>query len=123
MRFVWVGVGGAIGTMMRYAIGLTARQSLFPWATLSINLTGSFVLGLFLTWALGRLSVAIVTPIAVGVIGGFTTFSTFAWEGFFLGRSGRLGLALVYVFLSVVGGLVAAWFGYRLGRFIWGAAA
>ena len=108
---------------MRYAIGLTARQLLFPWATLSINLVGSFVLGLFLTWAVGRVSVAIVTPIAVGVLGGFTTFSTFAWEGFFLGRSGRPELALVYVFLSVAGGLVAAWFGYRLGRFIWGTAA
>lgn len=109
--------------MMRYAIGLTARQSLFPWATLSINLAGSFVLGLFLTWALGRLSVAIITPIAVGVLGGFTTFSTFAWEGLFLGRSGRPGLALVYISLSVVGGLAAAWVGYRLAHFIWGAAA
>ena len=105
--------------MMRYAIGLTARQSLFPWATLSINLSGSFVLGLFLTWALGRLSGAVITPISVGVLGGFTTFSTFAWDGLFLSRSGRPGLALAYIFLSVVGGLAAAWLGYRLGRFIW----
>ena len=105
--------------MMRYAIGLTARQSVFPWATLSINLLGSFALGVFLTWALGRLSVAVITPISVGVLGGFTTFSTFAWEGLFLSRSGRPWLALAYILLSVVGGLAAAWFGYRLGRFIW----
>jgi CrcB protein len=119
VRFVWVGVGGAFGSVIRYAIGLTARQSLFPWATLAINLSGSFILGLFLTWALGRLPAAVITPISVGVLGGFTTFSTFAWEGLFLTRSGRTGLALIYVLLSVVGGIVAAWVGYRLGRFIW----
>ena len=118
MRFVWVGVGGAVGSIMRYAIGLTTRQSLFPWATLAINISGSFVLGLFLTWGLGRLSPAITTPIAVGVLGGFTTFSTFAWEGLFLSRSGRVGLALVYVLISVIGGVIAAWFGYHLGRSI-----
>ena len=119
MRFVWVGVGGAVGSVIRYAIGLTGRQSVFPWATLAINLSGSFILGLFLTWALGRLPVTVTTPISVGVLGGFTTFSTFAWEGLFLSRSGRVGLALIYVLLSVVGGITAAWVGYRLGRFIW----
>jgi fluoride exporter len=118
MRFVWVGVGGAIGSVIRYSIGLTARQSLFPWATLAINLSGSFILGVFMTWALGRLSIAITTPVTVGVLGGFTTFSTFAWEGLFLSRSGRAELALVYIVLSVVGGLVAAWWGYVLGRSI-----
>ena len=118
MRFVWVGVGGAIGSVIRYSIGLTARQSLFPWATLAINLSGSFILGLFMTWALGRLPLAITTPVTVGVLGGFTTFSTFAWEGLFLSRSGRAGLALIYIVLSVVGGLVAAWWGYVLGRSI-----
>ena len=118
MRFIWVGVGGAVGSVLRYAIGLTARQSSFPWATLSINIAGSFILGLFLTWALGRLPITITAPISVGVLGGFTTFSTFAWEALFLSRSGRTGLAIFYVVLSVAGGMVAAWVGYRLGRFI-----
>lgn len=118
MRFVWVGVGGAFGSVARYAIGLNSRQTLFPWATLSINIFGSFVLGLFLTWALGRLPVAVTTPIAVGVLGGFTTFSAFAWEGLFLTRSGRLGLALVYAVSSVVGGVVAAWLGMTLAKLI-----
>jgi fluoride exporter len=118
MRYLWVGLGGALGSIARYAIGLSIDQSHFPWATLGINLTGAFVLGLFLTLALGNLSVAVMTPIAVGVIGGFTTFSTFAWEGFTLGRNGRPGIAFVYVTVSVIGGLILASCGYGVGRMI-----
>ena len=116
MRYLWVGLGGAIGSIARYAIGLNVDQERFPWATLGINIAGAFVLGLFLTLALGNLSVAVMTPITVGVLGGFTTFSTFAWEGFTLGRTGRAGIALLYITVSVVGGLVAASAGYSLGR-------
>ena len=116
MRYVWVGLGGACGSVMRYAIGVRVDQSHFPWATLGINLSGSFVLGLFLTVTLGHLSVAVITPVAVGVIGGFTTFSTFAWEGFTHARAGRAGIALAYVAVSVLGGLLAAAGGYSLGR-------
>ena len=52
MRYLWVGLGGACGSMVRYAIGVRVNQSNFPWATLGINLAGSLVLGLFLTLAL-----------------------------------------------------------------------
>jgi CrcB protein len=116
MRYLWVGLGGALGSVARYAIGLNVDQSHFPWATLGINLSGAFVLGAFLTLALGHLSIAVMTPIAVGVLGGFTTFSTFAWEGFTFTRTGRAGIAFVYVTVSVVGGLLAAWGGYTFGR-------
>ena len=61
----------------------------FPWPTLAINVLGSFILGLFLTWALGRLPIALTTPVSVGVLGGFTTFSAFAWEGLFLTKPGE----------------------------------
>jgi protein CrcB len=118
VRFVWVALGGAAGSLLRYWIGLSAGKSAFPWATLTINLSGSFILGLFLTWALGRWPISVITPISVGVLGGFTTFSTFAWEGLFLSRSRGGGLALIYVALSVIGGLLAAWVGYQLGRSI-----
>jgi CrcB protein len=50
------------------------------------------------------------------VLGGYTTFSTFAWEAFTLGRTGRAWVAVAYVSVSVVGGLAAAWFGYVVGR-------
>jgi CrcB protein len=118
MRFVWVGVAGAVGSVLRYAIGLGVDQSHFPWATLGINLSGALLLGFFLTVALGQVPVAVMTPIAVGLIGGFTTFSTFEWEGFTLARTDRVAVALVYVSVSVVGGLLAAWGGYAVGRAI-----
>ena len=118
MRYLWVGLGGAFGSVARYAIGVRVDQSAFPWATLGINLSGAFLLGLFLTLALGHLSVAVITPVSVGVLGGFTTFSTFAWEGFTHARSGRVEVAVVYVAVSVIGGLFAAAGGYALGRAI-----
>jgi CrcB protein len=116
MRYLWVALGGALGTVARYAISLNVDQSHFPWATLGINLSGAFILGLFLTLGLGHLSVAVLTPIAVGVLGGYTTFSTFAWEGFTLSRTGRGGVAFLYMAVSVLGGLFAAWGGYSIGR-------
>ena len=118
MRFLWVGLGGEFGSVARYAIGLSADRWQFPWTTLGINLAGAFILGLFLTLGLGHVPIEVTTPIAVGVLGGFTTFSTFAWEGFTLSRTGRPGLALVYVAVSVVGGLLAAWAGYSAGRLL-----
>jgi fluoride exporter len=116
VRFLWVGVGGGVGSVARYAIGSHVDQSRFPWGTLAINLSGAFVLAAFLTIALGHVSVDVMTPVAVGLIGGYTTFSTFAWEGFTIARSGRELTAAVYVVVSVLGGLMFAWIGYLAGR-------
>lgn len=115
MRFVWVGVAGAVGSVLRYLVGLSLGDSHFPWATLVVNLVGSFALGLLLTWGMARLPVSITTPVAVGLLGGFTTFSAFAWEGMFMAGSGRAQLAAVYVLTSVVGGLAAALLGRVVG--------
>jgi fluoride exporter len=116
MRFLWVGLAGAVGALARYAIGLSVDQSRFPWATLGINVSGAFLLGFFLAVALGHLPASVMTPIAVGLIGGFTTFSTFAWEAFTMSRTGRTWPAAIYVAVSVMGGLLAAWAGYSTGR-------
>ena len=116
MRFVWVGIAGAVGSIVRYAIGLSVDQSRFPWATFGINVAGVLLLGFFLVVALGHLPMSVMSPIAVGLIGGFTTFSTFTWEAFTLGRTGRSEVALLYVTVSVCCGLVAAWVGYSAGR-------
>jgi CrcB protein len=116
MRFLWVGLAGAVGAIARYSIGLSVDQSRFPWATMGINLSGAFLLAFFLAVALGHLPVSVMTPIAVGLIGGFTTFSTFTWEAFTMSRTGRPGPALIYIAVSVCGGLLAAWAGYSIAR-------
>ena len=116
MRFVWVGVAGAVGSIIRYIVGLAVGNTHFPWATLLVNLSGALVLGFVLTWGLARLPVVISTPVAVGLLGGFTTFSTFAWEGLFMVGIGRNALAIGYVLASVIGGLLAALLGRLAGE-------
>ncbi len=116
MRFIWVAVGGAVGSMFRYGVSLWFSDARFPWATLWVNVVGSFALGLLLTYALGRWSTTITIGLAVGLIGGFTTFSTFAWETFTMAQAGQTSRAAVYLFVSLVGGLLASLLGYAVGR-------
>ena len=98
-------------------IGLAIGVEWFPWATLLVNVTGSFALAFVLTFATERqLSPELSTAVTVGFIGAYTTFSTFAWETFALGRTGRAATAAIYVAVSLAGGLAAAWGGYRLAR-------
>lgn len=115
MRFMWVAVAGAAGSILRYLVGLSFGDSHFPWATLAVNLVGSFLIGLLVTWGMERLPVTVTTPVAVGLLGGFTTFSAFAWEGLFMAGSGHAPLAMLYVLGSVVGGLTAALLGRLVG--------
>lgn len=101
-----VGVGGAIGTLARYGIAsafpVAPRQ--IPWSTLVINLSGSFLLGIVLFVVDRRQPNRILRPFfAIGVLGGFTTFSTFAVEVVQLIRE-RPWIAVIYLAASVVGG-------------------
>ena len=120
MIYVYVGLAGAVGALARYGLGLGIGLiwvSPFPLATLVINLIGSFLLGwmthfLFRT---GKLSPQIVTVVGTGMVGSFTTFSTFSVETIELMDDGRIGLAMIYVMLSVSFGLFSSWLGYRVG--------
>lgn len=116
MTWVLVAAAGAAGAICRYAIVLAVGARPFPAATLVINVAGSFLLGLVLTMGvMGRLSAQATTAIAVGFLGAFTTYSTFSWELFDLGRTDRLPAAVVYLALSAAAGVAAAGIGYRLG--------
>lgn len=115
-----VALGGALGALARWGVGLLLAERLtsgFPWPTLCINVSGAFVLALFLP-----LSVAGMGPpwlrlaFATGFLGAYTTFSTFTWEAFNLVRTQNMVLGLLYAIISVVLGLVAAWFGYALAQ-------
>lgn len=88
----------------------------FPYATLGINLAGSFLLGVLLTLRSGRgWSINVTVPLAVGFLGAFTTFSTFSYETQLLLRTDRPVAAGAYV-AAVVGGVLAAFIGYGVGR-------
>lgn len=115
-----VGIGGFIGANARYLVGTWAAQKWgtgFPYGTFIINVTGSFILGLFATLALRfvwndnwRLL------IAVGFVGAYTTFSTFEYESLQLVANGAKPLALLNILGSVVAGFGAAYLGMVAAR-------
>lgn len=117
-----VALGGALGALLRYAIGLLAPHTpagaAFPWATLGINILGSLALGaiagLFVEGA--GPSPAVRLFLTVGLLGGFTTFSTFALDAVTLVTAGQAARAALYVTLSVLGAVAAAAVGLSLTR-------
>ncbi len=117
MRLGLIAGAGALGALARYGIGQAAGTRSFPWATLAVNLLGAFALGLLMTVAVDRgWDPNLVAAAAVGFLGAFTTFSTFAWEGVGLLRADRLLAAAAYVGVSVTLGLAAAAAGLRVGE-------
>lgn len=119
MVYVWVALGGAAGSVARYACSAAALRWLgmgFPWGTLLVNVTGSFAIGILASLAtsdgrplLGPDARALVL---VGVLGGFTTFSSFSLETLNLVRTGALGAALLNVAGSVALCLAGVWLGF-----------
>ena len=116
MRLVLLALAGAAGALTRYGLGTAVGVRTFPWVTLAINLVGSFLLGMLLQAAPGRLSDDVRVALGVGFLGAFTTFSTFSFEATALVREGRAATAAAYVVASVVLGLVAASAGYLVAR-------
>ncbi len=113
-----VAAGGAIGSVLRYLLSRIPFLPAFPWATLLVNVLGSFLLGLFLTVSGTRLEISRETRafVAVGLLGGFTTLSTFTQQTISLWQAERFAFAGLTVLLNVGLGLFAAWLGWRLGR-------
>ncbi len=117
MQTALVAVAGAVGAVARYRIGVAIGVRSFPWATLLVNVAGSFILAFVLSGpAVSRWSPATTTAVAVGLLGAFTTFSTFGYETLTLFRTDRAQVALWYVALSLLGGLGATVLGYLAGR-------
>lgn len=110
-----VGCGSFVGGALRYSIGL-ALPDLSYWNTLIVNFLGCFIVGALHGWVQQGcfLSPEWRTALIVGFCGGFTTFSTFAWDHLQLLRWGSSGLALLGMFFSLCGGLALAWVGQVL---------
>ena len=124
IAYLWVALGGALGSVSRYWLsGLIAERfgQTFPWGTLTINVTGSFVIGIFAAMAIpeGRLdpqSRAFTTQfLMIGVCGGYTTFSSFSLQTLNLLRDREWLYAGGNILLSVVLCMLAVWLGYLLG--------
>lgn len=116
-RVALVALAGSVGAVARYWVGSLVGVRSFPWATLGVNVVGSLALGLVLGGpGAGRWSTTTTTAVAVGFLGAFTTFSTFAFEATALVRADRAGTALAYVASSVLLGLGAAAAGFVLAR-------
>jgi CrcB protein len=119
ITYLWVAIGGALGSVARFAVGNYAAQwhsGGFPWGTLIVNVTGSFVIGLFaaLTGPGGRWPVSLDSRqfFMVGICGGYTTFSSFSLQTLDLARDGHMTGAATNIGLSLVGCLGACWLGY-----------
>ena len=121
MTWALVALGGAAGSVLRYAVGRLAIAYLGPSTVLGtfiVNVTGSFALGLFITLSLQHTSIPTNARImiAVGLFGGYTTFSTFSFESVQLIEAGELLRAGASVLGNLVLSLAAAYLGILLGR-------
>ena len=115
-----VGAGGALGAPLRYGLNtafpVVAGQ--IPWITFAINVSGAFVLGVLLIFVLERWPpTRYVRPfLAIGFLGAYTTFSTFAVESDLLVKDGHVGIAILYGGLSLIAGILAAFLGIVAAR-------
>ncbi|MCR8850358.1 fluoride efflux transporter CrcB [Rossellomorea sp. SC111] len=121
MIYILVGAAGMVGALLRYYLGIFAGgwwDYTFPMGTFLANMIGSFTLGYVTTYIfqMKKIHSMAATAIGTGMIGSFTTFSTFSVETVDLLTHSHLFLALIYVLGSVFGGLFLSWAGFRLGK-------
>jgi len=116
-----VAVGGSLGSIARYGADKFIERrsfSIFPWSTFAINATGCLLIGLVIAALVDRHHTPawVRAGLVMGVLGGYTTFSTFAQEGHSLFEEGRSTVALAYLLGSVITGVVAVYAGTQIGR-------
>ena len=120
MSVFYVAIGGALGAVGRYGVGLWLKSppvAGFPWSTFSVNIIGSLCMGLVMGW-LARTgpSEPLRLFLAVGLLGGFTTFSAFAYENQVFLKEGDFTNFLIYTLGSISLGLVAVFLGLFISK-------
>ena len=120
-KTIFIALAGLVGTLLRYWLsGFMARQygETFPWGTMAVNLIGCLAIGavFFLTEERFLVSPTVRTVILIGLLGGFTTFSSYGLQTFTLLRNGEFGLAILNVTASNILGLLMVWVGYVVGK-------
>ena len=117
-RYLLIACGAALGGMLRHALGSAVSERLgahFPLGTMLVNLSGCFLIGVLMTM-LDRTGARWGFLLITGLLGGYTTFSSFGWETYVLIRDGFVFRALGYSLGSVTGGILAVWLGTFAGR-------
>ncbi|ULQ57371.1 fluoride efflux transporter CrcB [Flavihumibacter rivuli] len=119
-NFLLVGLGGMTGSVLRYAFSLLFKGSTFPIATFTVNLAGSFAIGLVMAYFSRNSGTdqSLRLLLATGLCGGFTTFSTFSLENLQLLKDGQYSTALLYIAASLVVGIAATAFGFFFTKII-----
>ena len=112
MTLALVIAAGAAGVAARYGLSSLFHASALPWVTVAINLGGSFMLGALVVLPSEWMSEQTRLALGVGLLGGFTTFSTFSVQALLDFEAGEPGRALTYIAVSVLGGIAAAACGY-----------
>lgn len=123
LNLIVIGIGGFIGAVMRYLCSGWVYRLVgtgLPWGTLFVNVAGSFLLGFFLVFESTRLTMSptIRNFVAIGIMGAFTTFSTFSYEAISLIQDQLYFKALAYILLNVVICITAAWAGMISARLL-----
>ncbi len=122
MIWLYIAVGGAVGAMARYGLGGWVQDRAgfqFPWGTLVVNLLGCLLIGFFMRYVeSARLSPELRAMVTVGLLGAFTTFSTFSYETVALLEEGVWARAALYSFGSLLLGVIAVYTGLAAASFI-----
>ncbi|THF52129.1 fluoride efflux transporter CrcB [Allorhizobium terrae] len=119
----YVALGGALGSVLRYLVGMAAIRlfgPFLPWGTFTVNIVGSFCIGLLMEWIARKLNASTDMQLflVTGVMGGFTTFSSFSLDVISLAERGELAWAMAYALATLGLGIVAVFGGLALGRAI-----
>jgi CrcB protein len=120
-QLVAIAIGGAVGAVLRFLVSTSVHRVVgkdFPYGTLTVNVLGSLLMGFLFIMLVERQisSIELRSGILFGVLGAFTTFSSFSFETLALVESGELAKALINIFMSVTCCLLATWIGLGIGR-------
>jgi fluoride exporter len=123
-KYVFIGLAGAAGSVVRFILGTGIDAHWiynFPLGTLVVNLIGCFILGWLTTFIFqfNKLNPSTKAALGTGLVGSFTTFSAFSVETVELILEAEWLIAFLYMIISMTGGLLISWSGYRSGRNLW----